>query len=448
MRILLLTWFFPPTNAIGAVRTGKFARHLMQEGHDLRVVTVRNGELPAGLPLEVPSSQVVYTSWFDVNSAPRALNRLLRPGRRSPPHVATPAAPSRSSGHSSGRSHLRRAARFYTAAVNLPDRQIGWLPWALRGTRRACADWRPDLLFASGPPFTAFLAAHHASRRLGVPWVAELRDRWVDDPYDDDPPWRAAALARLERLTLGSASALVTVSQPWAEWYRQKYAKPVATIYNGFDPNEIVGIEKVEKARWFEPGPLTIVYTGVIYPGFRDPTPLFTALRQIPRAEQRLRVVFYGTAPDHVRPIAAACGVLPLVELRPAVPHAEALRIQRAADLLLLMQWTDPRDQGHIPAKLFEYLAARRPILGLGLEDGVPARLIRARAAGCFSNDPEAIAAQLKTWLAIHEHSGRIPDLPLEACRGLSRPEQYARLESFLSDLLSRRDAQRPNRAA
>lgn len=446
MRILLLTWFFPPTNAIGAVRTGKFARHLMQEGHDLRVVAVRNTELPTGVPLEIPSSQVIYTPWFDVNSAPRALNRLLRPGHRSPARAAAPAAPSALRAPAPGRSRLHRAAQLYTAAINLPDRQIGWLPWALWGLRRACTDWRPDLLFASGPPFTAFLAARRASRRLGVPWVAELRDRWVDDPYDDDPPWRAAALARLERVTLGSASALVTVSEPWAEWYRQKYAKPVATIYNGFDPDETGDTE--EKVCWSAPGPLTIVYTGVIYPGFRDPAPLFNALRHIPRAAERLRVVFYGTAPDHVRPIAAACGVLPLVELRPAVPRAEALRIQRAADILLLMQWTDPRDQGHIPAKLFEYLAALRPILGLGLGAGVPARLIRERAAGCFSNDPEVIVAQLKSWLAIHEQDGRVPDLPAEARLGLSRPEQYARLEDFLADLLRERGPQRPNKAA
>lgn len=446
MRILLLTWFFPPTNAIGAVRTGKFARHLMQEGHDLRVVTVRNSELPSGLPLEIPASQVIHTPWFDVNSAPRALARLLRPGDHASPSAAAPVVPPAL--RAPARSRLHRAAQLYTAAINLPDRQIGWLPWALWGLRRACTDWRPDLIFASGPPFTTFLAARHAGRRLGVPWVAELRDRWVDDPYDDDPPWRAAALTRLERLTLGSASALVTVSEPWAEWYRHKYAKPVAAIHNGFDPDETEKPAEGEKTRWFAPGPLTIVYTGVIYPGFRDPTPLFAALRLIPQAADRLRVVFYGTAPDHVRPIAAACGVLPLIELRPAVPRAEALRIQRAADILLLMQWTDPRDQGHIPAKLFEYLAALRPILGLGLEDGVPARLIRERAAGCFSNDPEAIAAQLKTWLAIHEQDGRVPDLPVEARRGLSRREQYARLEAFLADLLRAHGPQPPNKAA
>ena len=114
------------------------------------------------------------------------------------------------------------------------------------------------------------------------------------------------------------------------------------------------------------------------------------------------------------------------------VSYRESLAEQRRADVLLLMQWDDPREQGNIPAKLFEYLAARRPILGLGYEDGVPARIIRERQAGLISNDPDIIARQLAIWLDQKRRKGLIAPLPEAVCAGFSRDEQFAKLEDIL----------------
>ena len=133
---------------------------------------------------------------------------------------------------------LSTVSDYYLNLSNLPDRYIGWLPWAIAGAKRTCRDWKPDLIYVTGPPFTAFLAGHHLSRKLGVPWIAEFRDRWADDPYFEAPDWRMALLDRMERRVAGSASGIVTVSEPWSAFYRAKYGKPVATIYNGYDPQD------------------------------------------------------------------------------------------------------------------------------------------------------------------------------------------------------------------
>jgi glycosyltransferase involved in cell wall biosynthesis len=114
------------------------------------------------------------------------------------------------------------------------------------------------------------------------------------------------------------------------------------------------------------------------------------------------------------------------------VPYRESIRRQKAADVLLLLQWNDPLEQGNVPAKLFEYLAARRPILGLGLVDGVPAGVIRERGAGLFDNDPAAIAAQLARWIDEKRRTGRVRPLGEGASRGFSRAEQFDRLLGFL----------------
>jgi len=180
---------------------------------------------------------------------------------------------------------------------------------------------------------------------------------------------------------------------------------------------------------------LEIVYTGGIYPGRRDPSPLFRALASMPEGAGRVRVHFYGTNPQHVLPLAAAAGVRGQVLVHPHVPRAEAVALQQCADVLLLMQWNDPREHGNLPGKLFEYLGARRPILGLGLESGVPATIIRTRAAGCFTNDPARIAAQLAAWLERKRRLGRLPPLPAEVAAGFTRAEQFVKLERLLEQM-------------
>jgi hypothetical protein len=104
------------------------------------------------------------------------------------------------------------------------------------------------------------------------------------------------------------------------------------------------------------------------------------------------------------------------------------------------MQWNDPREQGSCPGKLFEYVASLRPIIVLGLEDGVPATIVRQRSAGFCSNDPRIIAEQLAQWLQERERFGAVRGLPLSAREGLSRTIQFDQLEEFLK-AMARADA-------
>jgi len=149
-------------------------------------------------------------------------------------------------------------------------------------------------------------------------------------------------------------------------------------------------------------------------------------------------MVFHGTRPRAVSPLAAAQGVSHLVEVREVLAHEAALKRQRESDILVLMQWNDPKEQGNVPGKFFEYLGARRPILVLGLKEGVPATIVRERGAGFFSNEPGEIAEQLTRWLEIKQDKGLLPPVPESARAGFSRDEQYAGLEPFLEDLIGR----------
>ncbi len=434
MKLLIFSWYFPPVNSIGAVRLGKLAKYLFERGHDIAVVAGKDWGLAETLPLGFPLERVAYARWFDVNAAPKIAQRMrgaLSGSRKSDRSGnSEPASPSLQATTDARPSLANRLARQYVLLSNLPDNRIGWLPGTLREAGKLCRDWQPDLVFASGPPFTALLAARIFATRRRIPWIAELRDRWADDPYEELPAWRAALDQVLERRVLAHAAGLVTVTEPWAEFYRRKYTAPVETVYNGYDPADFP-FDPLGPANVASPY-LRIVYTGLIYPGRRDPTPLFEALRSLGEKRGRFRVTFYGTDPEHVLPLAERKGVRDVVEVLPGVPYREALALQWNADVLLLMQWNDPREQGNCPGKFFEYIASLRPIIGLGLENGVPATIIRERSAGIFSNDPPVIAAQLLAWLQEKESHGAVKRLPARTREGLTRELQFAKLEAFL----------------
>ncbi|MFZ3234197.1 MAG: hypothetical protein WA184_02370, partial [Stellaceae bacterium] len=122
------------------------------------------------------------------------------------------------------------------------------------------------------------------------------------------------------------------------------------------------------------------------------------------------------------------------VQVRAAVAHKESLALQTSADALLLLQWNHPKDAGNIPAKFYEYLGARRPILLLGYEEGDLAAIIRERRAGVVANDPAAIADQLRLWVA--QKPAGIPSPDPQAWIGMTRDEQNQKYERFLQQLL------------
>ena len=410
MRLLLLSYWFPPTNAIGAVRTGKFAKYLHETGHEVRVVAGPCAAPPT-LPLEIPEAMVSRPA---VDPVP-------------PPSLPSPAARASSVFRASRPRAAEALRRHWYAARHVPDKQAGWVALAVALGSAALRDFRPDLIVASAPPYSGLVAAARLSAASGVPWVAELRDPWSGNAYNDRPAWRDWLDRVMERRTLRGAAALVTVSPVVARDLRAAYHQPVATILNGYAP------EDLPPPRTPEPHEtLSIVYTGTIYEGRRDPSPLFAAIARLPEAlRRRVRVVFYGPSEQQVHVLAERCGVREQVVVMPSVGYRESLAVQSEADILLLLQRDHPSDDGNLPAKAFEYLGALRPILLLGYERGVLAGMIRERGAGLVANKPGLIAAQLETWIG-QLSTGGVPALPHAARAGLSRAEQFAEYERVL----------------
>ncbi|MDW8234482.1 MAG: glycosyltransferase [Roseiflexaceae bacterium] len=427
MRILIVSYYFPPYNIIASLRVGKTAKYLRQFGHDVRVVTARNLPYPVDLKVEVPSDCVITTPWIDV-SAPHTLAMHARQHRSSVMTLLDKAPATRAQ-----YTAVLRLLNAYRALVAFPDDAIGWFPFGWTAAQRLLKRWRPEVIVASSGPPTSLLIASALHRQYGLPWVGELRDLWTDNHYYPYPMWRRVLETWLERRTLRTAAGLVTVSEPLAHTLRLRYNLPTEVVLNGFDPSDYPPTRPVRTDPW-----LTIVYTGAIYPMKRSAAPLFAALQRLGSRAARVRVTCYTSGISGaaaIRSEAQQHGIEHLLDIRDAVPHREALAQQRAADVLLLLLWNDPRERGVYTGKLFEYLGARRPILGIGPAGNVAADLIREHQAGMVSADPDEIAGQLVQWLNAKERGG-IPDLPESVAAGLSREEQTRRLEAFLERLV------------
>ena len=168
------------------------------------------------------------------------------------------------------------------------------------------------------------------------------------------------------------------------------------------------------------------------------PTPLFQALKRSGIQPGQVLIRFYGNNLDFFAECVKREQVEEFVEILPAVSHAQSVTIQRQTDILFLMQSPRQSDAGNVPAKLFEYLGAKRPIIAVGSEGGVVNRIIDEREAGLLSNDPARLARKLEEWVKIKEETGTIPHLPDKCTEGVARADQLAEYETFLLSLLGR----------
>jgi glycosyltransferase involved in cell wall biosynthesis len=430
MKVLIVSFAFPPSNVIGAVRVGKLARYLDRRGHDVRVLTTDVVD-DRSLPLEISRQRVIYTEYRRGQQWINEAARLLR-GRTTVSATAhrenaplQNGAPSRS---------LRQIVRRHCfGLVHIPDMRAGWIKTAIPAGRQLIKEWKPQIIFASAPPNTGLVVASRLARAHSIPWVADFRDLWTDNPYYSEPSWRKRIDGMLERRVLRRAAGLVTVSPIWADQLRRRHRKAATVVYNGYAEEDFPPFAPCADPT----GILTIRYLGSIYRGFRDPSALLSAIALLPdQLRGCVKVEFFSDAGDAVLDAAAAHRVENAVDAKPRVPYRRALALQMEADVLLLLQSSDQRDEGNLPAKLFEYLYARRPILFIGYERGIAARLVIERRAGLVSNSPEQIRDQLQRWFE-DKRAGRLERLDRSVSLGLGRDDQYAKLERLFEEIVA-----------
>ena len=155
----------------------------------------------------------------------------MRGSRAAPDGVTSARRPARATVPASS---LANPSPALYGLTHIPDKRADWIRVAIPAGRRLIEEWQPDIIFASAPPYTGLIVASRLARAFDIPWVADFRDLWVDNPYYSEPGWRRPIDAVLERQTLRNAAGLVTVSPIWAEQLRRRHGKAAEVVYNGY----------------------------------------------------------------------------------------------------------------------------------------------------------------------------------------------------------------------
>jgi len=348
-RVLMIAYHFPPlTGSSGIQRTLRFVQQLPACGWEPIVLTAHPrayATVGDDLMRDVPEETIVERA-FALDSSR---------------HLAI----------------MRR----YPAFLARPDR---WLPWywgAVPAGLKLVRRHRPAALWSTYPIATAHVIGAALHHRTGLPWIADFRDPMAQEGYPADPrTWQAFKKIEDEALHHAACSAFTTPGA--ARMYRARYpdvpAERVAVIENGYDEESYAGLAASPP---LNPGKVTLLHSGIVYPSERDPTQLFAAMRRLRDAGDlrpetfslRLRASVHDAL---LRKLAAEHGIADLIEILPAIPYREALAEMLRADGLLVLQASNCNEQ--IPAKLYEYLRAGRPVLGLTDPAGDTAGVLRA----------------------------------------------------------------------
>ncbi|MEQ9103152.1 MAG: glycosyltransferase family 4 protein [Rhodothermales bacterium] len=433
-RVLLITYYWPPSGGSGVQRTLKFVKYLREFDWEPVVLTVhpdhaawpdRDEELLADVPAGV---KVIQTRSWDPYAAYAHLKGATKANAVGVGFLGDAERPDR----------RERFARWVRANVFLPDARVGWVPFARRESARLLASEPVDAVFTSGPPQSAHLVGAWLQKRTGTPWVADLRDAWPDVAYGHLMPTGSLA-ARFDRAvrqrTLERASALVTVSDEVARYMEQETGLPFRTLSNGFDPDDI---EQAEPKSL--PG-FTVVHVGNLSPA-RNPAPLWDVLTERPWPD--VRVVLVGNVDGSIRRHVASGPLADVVTEHPYVPHSEALGHMKGASLLLLPINRVTDGAGIVTGKIYEYVASGRPVLAFGVPGGEADRILRESGAGrVFAyDDRDGIRSELERHVTAWREGKPLVGAASDAARPWSRREQTGRLAGILNEIAGK---SRPN---
>lgn len=427
--VLLIAYDFPPANTPGSIRMGHLASWLSRHGAQVATVTATDPSHPRNPACE-PESAVITSAVF---KDPRhALTGLWqsRPQIRQPKSL-TRANKDRPVGSNSWKGKLKA---FLRDVLAVPDSSILWYPGALIQSLAVARRCRPDVVISSSPPFTSHMVGRHIARRLGVPWVADMRDGFTDNPYVFRSHWRRRLDEQIEKRVLSAANVIPTVSVGLVKSLSSRFGENVVLIRNGFTHTD-TGPETAHSATQLTPDKLNILHTGSLYSGHRDPSQLFLALRSLGDEAGEVRVHFYGVDSSVAADLAAKHQIQDSVFAHGHVTRQESLSLQRKADVLLLILGESSDEHGVVTSKIFEYLAAERPILLLGYSKGEAMELLNMSGRGVSCRDVDELSEFLRTCLKQWRSGGSVQLSSQPLTINLDREAQWSLLFGHLSHI-------------
>lgn len=426
-RVLIVVYYWPPSGGSGVQRWLKFVKYLTRLGWEPIVVTPENpsfstkdNSLLDDIP---PSLEVIRIPIWEPHHAFHAVNKWLGNKEALQGDVVGKGK----------KSQWLKVGTWIRGNLFIPDSRVCWVKPAVKRLQPYIESKGITKIITTGPPHSLHLIGLKLKEKIpALQWLVDLRDPWSE--WDVTRALCLTPLAmnwqrRCERKVLQHATRAVTVGNYLAKKYEALGGRPVETLSNGFDDDDFHTLHPVNTAHFI------IRQVGVIE--VRDPRPFMQALKQMaeenPDFKNDLRMEYIGHANQNflneIKGDETLCAVTHFLGY---LPHRQAIDLYSSSALLLLLLSPSENGQGDLSAKMFEYMASRRPILAIGPEDGDAAQVLRKTEAGVMVNprNTEEIKKQIFGFYAQWKNSA--PFQPLDVS-----PYSRLNLTKKLTEILS-----------
>lgn len=431
--LLVLTYYFPPAGGPGVQRVLKFVKYLPEFGWEPVVITVDGGDFPAydaSLTEEVPETVPVLRV---PALEPYSLYRKFT-GKSKEEHipVGTLAKKDKSNGFA------EKISRWIRANLFVPDARIGWIVPVIRKGFQTASQYKIDALLCSSPPHSVQLAACHLAKKLSIPWIVDFRDPWTDIYYYQELNRNKLAQqidAYFERKVSNTADGVLTVSPSLVGKIRKRAPQQQVTLIpNGYDATDFSEGTHHLYDRF------SLSYIGNLKAN-QNPSVLWSVLKRLIENTSGFQENFLLHLTGKIHPQVMASlekyGLTNYTKIDKYVPHAEATKRMQSAAVLLFVVPDAADNQGILTGKLFEYLAAERPVFSIGPPDGDAAQILRDADAGTMMDyqDQSGITEMLKKLYIQWEKEDMKESLPnKEQVQQFERREQSRILSTLLND--------------
>ena len=376
-KVLIITYYWPPSGGAGVQRWLKFSKYLRDFGWEPVIYTPQNPEAPAvdhSLESDIPAGITIikrpiiepymaYKSFVGMKKGEKVNAGFLKEKDR--PGLAEDIA-------------VWLRGNFF-----IPDARCFWIRPSARFLIKYLADHPVDAIVSTGPPHSMHLVALKVHQKLKIPWLADFRDPWTGIDFYHQLKLTLLADRRhrlLEKKVLRDATAITVVSRDMADQFKAIVDREYKLVTNGFDEQDISPLPLDQLDELF-----TISHIGSINAS-RNPAKLWKTLAAMVKTNQafakKMRIKLVGKVDIEVLKDIEANGLADNFIRVEYMPHREVMHeIQKAQVLLLLINNT-PNARGILTGKVFEYLGSGRPILSIGPEDGDAAEILNETASG------------------------------------------------------------------
>lgn len=396
-KVLIISYYWPPAGGGGVQRWLKMTKYLPDLSWEPTIFTPSNGEAPVidqSLINEIhPNLKTIKTPIWEPYSFYKRLT-----GKKKSDKVY--------SGFISDKkeSFAQKLSVFIRGNFFIPDARRFWISPSVRFLTEHLKSNSYDAIISTGPPHTTHLIALSITKHTKIPWVADFRDPWTNIDFYDQlrlTSWADRKHKRLEQNVLKSADEIVTVSNHWAGDFKDLSGRNINVIRNGYDHADFLNKPNILDEKF------TICHVGSMNKD-RNPDGLWSALQQLIQDNafaSKLSIKLIGQVDHQVFQSIENHGLTPYLNHIPFIPHSDVIpELQKSQTLLLPINDT-PNSLGVVPGKIYEYLGACRPILGIGPKQGDSAEIIKESGAGQMFeyNDVDGIANQIKSYFQQYE---------------------------------------------